>query len=96
MEKSPDGVPSPMVTADDDKKVDSIIAAEPGADLETGHIGDLKGANIKGVDKAFEYANSEAVSIDEKTNKYLLRKIDWNILPWLCGLYVLQYLDKGV
>lgn len=50
----------------------------------------------KGADAAFAYASIEALTIDEATNKRLLRKIDSHVLPWLCTLYVLQYLDKGV
>ena len=95
MEDSRDFISSPATHASTNEKVDPIAAAST-ADVETGDVADLKGTDIKGVDKAFVYASSEAISIDEKTNKYLLRKIDWHILPWLCGLYVLQYLDKGV
>jgi ACS family allantoate permease-like MFS transporter len=51
---------------------------------------------VKGADLAFEYANAEAIPLDDATNKRLLRKIDLRVLPWLCGLYILQYLDKGV
>ncbi|KAF2490625.1 MFS transporter [Lophium mytilinum] len=47
-------------------------------------------------DKYLAYANTNSTIIDEETNKRLCRKIDMNVLPWLCGLYVLQYLDKGV
>ncbi|OAL31255.1 hypothetical protein AYO20_08310 [Fonsecaea nubica] len=59
--------------------------------LDVGHVKEIKGA-----DGAYTYASAVALEIDEKTNKRLLRKIDWHVLPWLCGLYVLQYLDKGV
>jgi MFS transporter, ACS family, allantoate permease len=59
--------------------------------IEVGHVQDFKGA-----DKMFAYASADAMSIDEETNKKLVRKIDMNVLPWLCVLYVLQYLDKGV
>jgi len=51
---------------------------------------------VKGADAVFAYANAEAIPLDEATNKKLLRKIDTRVLPWLCGLYMLQYLDKGV
>lgn len=51
--------------------------------------------NLKSADKALAFVGSEVISIDEKTNKRIARKIDLHILPWLCGLYFLQYLDKG-
>lgn len=59
--------------------------------IEVGHVRELKGA-----DKMFAYASADAMSINSATNKRLVQKIDRNILPWLCVLYILQYLDKGV
>jgi hypothetical protein len=59
--------------------------------IEMGHV-----KEVKGVDKMFAYASVDAISIDEATNRRLVRKIDSNVLPWLCVLYILQYLDKGV
>lgn len=59
--------------------------------IEVGHVKEIKGA-----DKVFGYASIEAISLSEEQNKHLVRKIDLHVLPWLCGLYVLQYLDKGV
>lgn len=49
----------------------------------------------KGADALLTYLD-QSVTLDEATNKRLLRKIDTNVLPWLCGLYIFQYLDKGV
>ncbi|KAH8664728.1 major facilitator superfamily domain-containing protein [Xylariales sp. PMI_506] len=51
----------------------------------------------KGGDALLSYIDhSRAIELDEATNRRLLRKIDTRILPWLCCLYILQYLDKGV
>jgi ACS family allantoate permease-like MFS transporter len=44
--------------------------------------------------KAFEGRDGEVIEIDEATNKRLLRIIDWNLMPILCIIYGLQYLDK--
>lgn len=44
--------------------------------------------------KAFEGSNGEIIHIDEATNKRLLRKIDLHIMPLLCIVYGLNYLDK--
>ncbi len=55
-----------------------------------------KEVNVVGADAALKYAASETIVIDEATNKRLLRLTDWHILPWLCTLYFLQYLDKGM
>jgi MFS transporter, ACS family, allantoate permease len=42
--------------------------------------------------KAFE--SGEIIEIDEATNKRLLRIIDWHLLPLMCVVYGLNYLDK--
>jgi MFS transporter, ACS family, allantoate permease len=54
-----------------------------------------KRVDPKGADQALEIVGDTLIEIDEATNRRLLRKIDWNVLPWLCTLYFLQYLDKG-
>ena len=42
--------------------------------------------------KAFE--SGEVIEIDEATNKRLLRTIDWHLMPLMCLIYGLNYLDK--
>ena len=42
--------------------------------------------------KAFE--NGEIIEIDEATNKRLLKIIDRNLIPLMCVVYGLNYLDK--
>ena len=44
--------------------------------------------------KAFEGHEGQVLQIDEATNSRLLRKIDMNIMPLLCIVYGLNYLDK--
>jgi len=44
--------------------------------------------------KAFADSHGVSLEIDEATNKRLLRKIDWNLLPIMCIVYGLNYLDK--
>lgn len=39
-------------------------------------------------------AGAVSVRIDQEANTRVRRKIDCNLLPWMCGLYLLQYLDK--
>lgn len=58
---------------------------------ETQPISKLAG----GQDAALAFAaECPAVPIDEATDRRVRRKIDRNLLPWMCGLYLLQYLDK--
>ncbi|GIZ48349.1 hypothetical protein CKM354_001141400 [Cercospora kikuchii] len=44
--------------------------------------------------KVFEGQTGEVIEIDEATNKRLRRIIDWNLMPIMCTIYGLQYLDK--
>ncbi|MCJ1331874.1 hypothetical protein MMC10_008566 [Thelotrema lepadinum] len=44
--------------------------------------------------KAFIGHEGESIVLDEATNKRLLRKIDLNIMPLMCVIYGLNYLDK--
>jgi len=43
---------------------------------------------------SFADMNGVSLEIDEATNKRLLRKIDLNLLPIMCIVYGLNYLDK--
>jgi len=44
--------------------------------------------------KALELEQGEVITIDDETNRRLLRKIDWHVMPLLCIIYGLQYLDS--
>ncbi|KAK5138019.1 hypothetical protein LTR08_005816 [Meristemomyces frigidus] len=44
--------------------------------------------------KAFASHQGQVIEIDEATNKRLLRRIDWNLIPVMCIVYGLNYLDK--
>ncbi|EME42508.1 hypothetical protein DOTSEDRAFT_89887 [Dothistroma septosporum NZE10] len=44
--------------------------------------------------KVFEGQEGEVITIDEATNKRLLRRIDRNLMPVMCIIYGLQFLDK--
>jgi hypothetical protein len=42
--------------------------------------------------KAFE--SGEIIEIDEATDRRLLKTIDWHLIPLMCVVYGLNYLDK--
>ncbi|KAJ5674981.1 transporter [Penicillium maclennaniae] len=44
--------------------------------------------------KAFDELQGEAIELDEATNKRLLRIIDWHMMPIMCCIYGMNYLDK--
>ncbi|KAJ5218413.1 transporter [Penicillium cinerascens] len=44
--------------------------------------------------KAFDELHGEAIELDEATNRRLLRTIDWHMMPIMCFIYGMNYLDK--
>ncbi|KAK8183098.1 membrane transporter [Phyllosticta capitalensis] len=44
--------------------------------------------------KALAEYEGEVLELTEETNKRLLRKIDWHIMPILCLVYMVNFLDK--
>ncbi|RAL15091.1 allantoate permease family MFS transporter [Aspergillus homomorphus CBS 101889] len=43
---------------------------------------------------AFQNLQGEVIELDEATNKRLLRRIDWHIMPVMCFVYGMNFLDK--
>lgn len=44
--------------------------------------------------QAFLGHEGEVLVLDEPTNKRILRRIDWNLIPIMCVVYMLNFLDK--
>lgn len=44
--------------------------------------------------KAISELHGEVVTIDPETNKRLLRRIDWHMIPIMCCVYGMNYLDS--
>lgn len=44
--------------------------------------------------KVLEGENGEVIELTPEDERKLLRKIDWHIMPMLCIVYGLNYLDK--
>lgn len=44
--------------------------------------------------KAFAGLEGQVITIDESTNKRLLRIIDWHMMPLMCVVYGMNYLDS--
>lgn len=52
-------------------------------------------AHSNDADEALQaFSNGEVIEIDEATNKRLLRTIDWHLMPIMCCVYGINYLDK--
>jgi len=72
-------------------------AERPEADKQPTHNSQQQDVQEKpkgsGADGALELI-AEGLAVDPETNKRLLRKIDLHILPLICIIYFLQYIDK--
>lgn len=44
--------------------------------------------------KAFDDLHGEAIELDEATNRRLLRTIDWHMMPIMCFVYGMNFLDS--
>lgn len=69
------------------------------ADVTQEKVGNvvLKHADRNDADEALkvlEGENGEVIELTPEDERKLLRKIDWNIMPMLCIVYGLNYLDK--
>ncbi|KAL6411352.1 allantoate permease [Ilyonectria robusta] len=64
------------------------------ADLKNGSITDLDEAEIFLQQHGIAHSRLEELMADETALKKLRRKVDWSLMPLLCGTYLLQYVDK--
>lgn len=73
------------------------VSPPPHTDEKTGNIQILKHADRNDADEALkvlEGENGETFELTPEDERKLLRKIDWNLMPMLCLVYGLNYLDK--
>lgn len=75
------------VDPSNEKRNASVLSTSAAAQKILAHSNDADEAM-----KAF--ASGEMVEVDEATSKRLLRIIDWHLMPLLCLIYGLNYLDK--
>lgn len=91
--------PSPNMAAGTQEKHAEIqqktdVAVGDSAAYASEEASDMMKLNAKGVDEAGAFADAHGIVVDPETNKRILRKIDFRLMPIMCGLYLLQYLDK--
>jgi ACS family allantoate permease-like MFS transporter len=83
-------VPPPPVEANAD--VEKVAAAEKQVDSKImKHSHDADEAM-----KAFQGTEGQVITIDEATNRRLLRIIDWHMMPLMCIVYGMNYLDSMI
>lgn len=77
-EKSP--LPQDSVSLDNGRHIDERI-------LKHSHDADV-------ALQAIQQADGQIIEIDAATNKRLLRIIDWHLMPLMCVVYGMNYLDS--
>lgn len=92
--------PNAPHSSDNDEVHSTFSRNNIGTDKILTHIKSINGENVSvtgDVDEAMEYAleaEGEKVDISPQEEKRLLIKIDLFLLPLICLLYTIQYMDK--
>lgn len=73
------------------KSIEEVIAT---TDVQEGHVKDLDRAEIFLRENNISHDDLEHMLADGETMRKLVRKVDWTLMPLLCGTYLLQYIDK--
>ena len=81
--------PMPAMDADAEKARNASVTSNPDTSKILQHSHDADEAM-----KAFMGHQGAVLEIDAATNKRLLRIIDWHLIPIMCVVYGLNYLDK--
>lgn len=65
------------------------------ADLKAGSVADLDDAELFLQQNGISHVRLAEMMQDEARLKKLRRKVDWTLMPLLCGTYLLQNIDKS-
>ncbi|CAG7555622.1 unnamed protein product [Fusarium equiseti] len=79
---------------EDVKKIQPFDNEDPEADIKPGTITDLDEAELFLQQHGIPHSRLNELMADEEALKKLRRKVDWTLMPLLCGTYLLQYVDK--
>ncbi|GKU04735.1 mfs protein [Fusarium langsethiae] len=78
----------------DVKKIEPFDTHDVEADVKQGTIEDLDEAELFLQQHGIPHSRLNELMADEEALKKLRRKVDWTLMPLLCGTYLLQYVDK--
>ncbi|KAJ4248711.1 hypothetical protein NW762_012549 [Fusarium torreyae] len=77
-----------------EKKTQPLENDDVEADIKNGTITDLDEAELFLQQHGIAHSRLNELMSDEAALKKLRRKVDWTLMPLLCGTYLLQYVDK--
>ncbi|KAM0298695.1 hypothetical protein HYE67_009608 [Fusarium culmorum] len=78
----------------DVKKIQPFDTHDVEADIKQGTVEDLDEAELFLQQHGIPHSRLNELMADEEALKKLRRKVDWSLMPLLCGTYLLQYVDK--
>jgi hypothetical protein len=78
--------------------MDEKKAIEPTVshDVKEGEVESLDLAEIFLREHNIPHSELNVMLRDEEEQKKLVRRVDWMLMPLLCGTFLLQYIDKQV
>lgn len=79
---------------EDVKKIQPFDNEDAEADIKQGTITDLDEAELFLQQHGIPHSRLAELMNDEVALKKLRKKVDWSLMPLLCGTYLLQYVDK--
>ncbi|KAJ5527882.1 hypothetical protein N7513_012041 [Penicillium frequentans] len=75
----------------------SAVDVETAMDMKEKHVDPTLEKHAHDADeamKALEELHGESLELDESTNRRLLKIIDWHMMPIMCCIYGMNFLDK--
>ncbi|RGP61236.1 hypothetical protein FLONG3_10602 [Fusarium longipes] len=79
---------------EDIKKIQPFDNDDVEADIKQGTVTDLDEAELFLQQHGIPHSRLSELMSDEDALKKLRKKVDWSLMPLLCGTYLLQYVDK--
>ncbi|KAI5363056.1 Putative major facilitator superfamily, MFS transporter superfamily [Septoria linicola] len=78
----------------DEKKTLDRVVSNAASDLKAGEVVDLDQAEIFLQKHNITHHDLNALLEDSEGMKRLVKRVDWMLMPLLCGTFLLQYIDK--
>lgn len=91
--------PTDWTMAEEEKTIgtSSAVDVETAMDLKEKHVDPTLEKHAHDADeamKALEELHGESLELDESTNRRLLKIIDWHMMPIMCCIYGMNFLDS--
>ncbi|KAI6831534.1 MFS general substrate transporter [Hortaea werneckii] len=89
-----DGRPNESKPTSDSQIKSAPVEDDVELDVKVGDVKDLDQAEVFLHEHGFSHTYLHSLLQDEQAQKKICRRVDWILMPLLCGTYMLQYIDK--